>query len=260
MSPWTLGFHNSWCLLLLNSLLGKLLNTLLEDPIKTVTLSPGCRSMWLATWGCTTSSGGTQEPNQCGGKKRLLASFIILQLSGQWQQTSFLFHLSLCVFSLPSSPRVCSSFYESQIETQSFMIFWQKVLQQWSWGWWREWGGVFCIGNWGELKRGEWKRGVTIQTLPPSARMRSKENLCCQLCVFLFGKKKRSLDGVWRGIELDVIHGLLFQFLMPARQTSTFLQLLPLLSLSYTPALPIVYVQMEGFMQEPIMYLTYLLC
>jgi hypothetical protein len=38
-----------------------------------------------------------------------------------------------------------------------------------------------------------------------------------------FWKKKRGLGG--RGRELDVIHGLLFQFLMPARQTSTFLSL-----------------------------------
>lgn len=30
-----------------------------------------------------------------------------------------------------SSCHVCSSYYESQIETQSFMIFWQKVLLQW---------------------------------------------------------------------------------------------------------------------------------
>jgi hypothetical protein len=103
----------------------------------------------------------------------------------------------ICVFSLPStlsffcpSCHVCSSFYESQIKTQSFMIFWQKVLQQ------RE-GGA-CIGNWGETKgvsewvserASEWE-GVTIQTLPPNARMRSKGNLCCQLCVFLFGKEQ----------------------------------------------------------------------
>jgi hypothetical protein len=53
-----------------------------------------------------------------------------------------------------------------------------------------------------------------------------------------FWKKKSGLAG--RGRELDVIHGLLFQFLMPARQNSTYL------FLSYSPALPIVYVQMEG--------------
>jgi hypothetical protein len=44
----------------------------------------------------------------------------------------------------------------------------------------------------------------------------------------------------------------LFQFLLPARQTSTFL------SFPYSPALPIVYVQTEGLMQKPIKYLTYL--
>lgn len=53
-----------------------------------------------------------------------------------------------------------------------------------------------------------------------------------------FWKKKRGLGG--RGRKLDVIHGLLFQFLMPARQNSTYL--FP----SYAPASPIVYAQMEG--------------
>lgn len=81
------------------------------------------------------------------------------------------------------------------------MIFWQKVLQQclagrggvrsWLYSALRRTG--MGVGEW----TSEWVR-VTIQTLTQNARMRSKENLCCQLCLFLYGRR----GGGWaEGVE-----------------------------------------------------------
>jgi len=92
------------------------------------------------------------------------------------------------------------------------------------------WGKLYGMGGW-------MSEGDNSNSSSEKEDALKREPLLPIVCL-PFWKKKRGLGG--RGRKLDVIHGLLFQFLMPARQNSTYL------FSSYSPASPIVYAQMEG--------------
>lgn len=146
----------------------------------------------------------------------------------------FLLLLMLCLFQLLWASNRDTILYD----------FWQKVrlLRR---------GGRVRTCLYSELRGtegGEWmRRGDNSNSFTESEDALKREPLLPIVCLPFWKSRVREV-----GYRVGRYPRLLFQFLLPARQTSTFL------SFPYSPALPIVYVQTEGLMQKPIKCLTYL--
>lgn len=119
------------------------------------------------------------------------------------------------------------------------------------------WGGgglrIISVVNWGELEgMGGWRNErvrATIQTLPARTRMRSKGNLCCQLCVFLSGKRR---EGWAEGVESWTLSTVFCSNSWCLRVKT------PHSSFSSTPLVAYCLRTNGRPMQKPIKYLTHL--